>query len=207
MIGQSITRFSEICPHLPRLFVSSIALLVLTVGCANRDVPRLATITSDHVNRLNGEMKRYVDLASAGRAEDAARIASARSRWDQDSAVNQQRVTTWEIDSGAIGSRADATKALHSYEILQKQSAADMARTDSYLKRQRDAQAQLEASYGTVTYDPAKLEDVVAQLQALAKREETGVQLQLNAAFAAAVLSDVKNDLDAAKPNPKGVGK
>jgi hypothetical protein len=182
---------------MPRHLFVCVALV--TASCAARDAAKLATITSDHVNKLNIELTQYAADANALRKQDAIRIAAARSRWDQDAAYNQQIFTQWQIDN--------ASAPLRALDALQKQSAADMARTDSLIKRQSDDQAQLEAAYGKVTYDPAKLASVVAQLQALAKRAEASTQLQLNAKFAAAVVSDAKNDLAAAKIKPAGAVK
>jgi hypothetical protein len=173
-------------------------LFLLLAGCsAPRVAADLARVTSGHVSTLNGELKQYVAAANAGRAADAERIAAARVRWQQDNAYNQRFLSEWQIDRN--------TPFLNAFEALQKQSAAEMASTESYVKRQSDTAAQLAASYSTVSYSSTQLTQVLTALQSLTAETATKQQVQAMRDFANAALDDAKKELKTAQPDARGV--
>lgn len=170
-----------------------VATVLAVGGCtAPKLAAKLATETSGHVSTLNGELQQYASTANEARQRDAQRIAAAQSRWDQDNAYNQRFLTEWRIDG-----RSSLT---NTFEALQKQSEAEMAITDSYVKRQADAAGLLAGRYDQLSYDPGQLQSVIASLQTLADREGTRKQLDSIKDFASSALSEAKQELKAAQP-------
>jgi hypothetical protein len=171
-----------------RMWIVPLGALLLMAGCsAPRVAARLATVTSDHINTLNGELKQYADAANASRQSDAQRIAAAQSRWDQDNAYIQPFLTQWQIDRQSA--------LINAFEALQRQSDAEMAITDSYVKRQNDAATQLAKTYGRLSYSPGELQNVIAALQKLIDRAGAGQQISAIRDFAATTVADTKKQL------------
>jgi hypothetical protein len=176
----------------------STALALALVGCAApKAASKLATLTSGHVNTLNAEFKQYVDAANASRKADAQRVAAAQTRWDQDNSYVQRFVTEWDIDK--------STSLTNAFAALQKQSVAEMAITDSSLKRESEATAQLQAAYGQLSYTPAELQGVISALQSLASRDGDKAQVEAFESFSKTTLDDAKTELNSAKPAAEGV--
>jgi hypothetical protein len=173
-----------------------LASVLCITGCsAPKLAAELATVTSGHVSTLNGELKQYADSANAARQRDAQRIAAAQGRWDQDNSYNQRFLTEWQIDRKSLFSSA--------FEALQKQSDAEMAITDSYLKRQNDAATELTKTYGQLSYNPSQLQGVIAALQPLIARPDTKQQIEAIRDFASTTVADAKKELTASQPVPK----
>ncbi len=180
--------------------ISLLTLAMLLSACAGQapqQAATLATAMSEHVNTLNQETGAFVAQANDMRQVSAAQLANQQTRTNSELAYNATILTEWKV--------AGNKKLVDAMDILEKQATSDMAVTASDLKQQQDAQNELAASFGKISYDPKKLQDVVAQLQSLAQEDSTTNQLQSAQEFAAAVLKDMKqqtgsatNDLGAA---------
>ncbi len=189
--------------------VFALALSVLSLsgclsGCAgSREAARLADITSAHVNTLSSEMQAFVSNANDSRKSDALRLASIRKYYQSIDDLSLSEVRAWRANPADQQSK----NKIAAFESLQQDATVDMATTDSSIKQEGNAVSALEASYGQITYSPAQIQVVVANLQSLSKRSTGTARLQAFYVFSDAVLQDAKNGLNASKLNPNGVAK
>jgi hypothetical protein len=190
---------------LPSAGLRALALscLLLCTACATpQQAARLADLTSAHVNSLNTELQAYVSDANASRKNDALLLAADQQYFQslKDEAAGEVRA--WRADPGNTHNK-DKVSA---FESLQQDATADMSQTDSSLQQQANRITAMEANYGTLTYSPIQMQSIITALQTLSKRASATSQISTFKTFSKTVLDDTRNGLEAASPNPNGVG-